>query len=135
MNAISRSQTRDSVNAAIARHLEHVRQVVSNWAVDPAGDVEGQLSYRPELRNATACSTGTLGRALLADNAATLPGTSSLDLSKDPSRLQKVSITRTVQAPADNPNLVQIAYVSSGNGQVKTLLSTTLVPPAQGWCS
>lgn len=148
MHALGRGQLRDSINAAIARDLEQVRHVVANWAIDPGGGIDGQLSYHPESRSATACSAGTLGKALLADNQTTLPARSLLDLSKGPSRLNGITITRTIFAPVDNPNVIQIAYFSGASSGassssststnslalIKTSQSTTLVPPAQAWC-
>lgn len=130
MNALSNSQLRDGLNAAISADMERVRHEVADWASAASND--GQLAYAP---SSEACDAGALGEALLLDKSSELPVASTIDLSNAPTRLQGTTINRTISVDPDNKNLIRISYTTADGSPVSVTQKTTLVTPAQGWCA
>lgn len=130
LQATGKAQLRDGVNAAINADLEQVRHTVAAWSATSNSD--GQLAYDPDP---AICSQGELGSALLQANASNLPTNSVLSLSNAPARLKGIRITRTINTAAGNANLIQVSYATAAGSPVSISQSTTLVTPAQGWCS
>ena len=131
MNAIGNGQLRDGLNAAISADMELVRQDVADWASDSS--MGGQLTYDPDV---TACDAGTLGTALLSDTDSGLSaGTTQLSMTEAPSKLQGVTINRTISVDPDNANLIKISYATADGSAISVNQSTTLSTPAQGWCA
>ena len=131
MNAIGNGQLRDGLNAAISADMELVRQDVAGWASDSSMD--GQLTYDPDP---TVCDAGELGKALLEDADSGLSsGTTEVSLSGAPTKLQGVTINRTISVDPDNKNLIRISYATADGSAIKVNQSTTLATPAQGWCA
>lgn len=129
MHATGQAKLRDAVNAAVSADLEQVRNEVANWALSTTSD--GQLAYNPD---ATACSNGTLAKALLTARASQLPAAKTVDLTGIPMHQGTVVINRSITAQSDNNDLVAINYTSTANSAISLKLSTTLTTPAQGWC-
>ena len=130
MMALGKSRLRDTVNAAIHRDIEDVRQLVSSWKADVSMANNGQLAYIPDK---THCQNGTLATALLSENAQQLAASTILDLSSSSTNLQGITLTRTIGTADGNTNLIQINY-STSNSSLKTEVSATLGIPAQAWC-
>ena len=130
MMALGKSRLRDTVNAAIHRDIEDVRQLVSSWKTDVSMANNGQLAYVPDK---THCQKGTLATALLSENAQQLAASRILDLSSSSTNLQGITLTRTIGTADGNTNLIQINY-STSNSSLKTEVSATLGIPAQAWC-
>lgn len=129
LQATGKAQLRDGVNAAINADLEQIRHTISTWALTESSD--GQLAYSPSNE---ACESGALASSLLADHAASLPTSSSLNLSNTPSRVKAIRIERTIATAADNPNLIVVRYATSGDSPITLRQQSTLSLPAQGWC-
>ena len=131
MQALGKSRLRDGVNAIIHRDIERVRDAVAAWQINTESDNSGQLSYAPNL---VACEQGKLAEELLdGGNSSVQAGTSTLDLSSLHSPPKELKVSRTISTASDNNNLILITY-ESNMGKSKTLASSTLVIPAQGWC-
>lgn len=130
LQATGKAQIRDGVNAAINADLEQVRHTVASWSATSNSD--GQLAYNPDP---AVCSQGELGTALLQANASNLPASSVLDLANAPKRLQGIRIARTISTASGSRNLIQVSYATAAGSPVSVSQSTTLVTPAQGWCS
>lgn len=131
IQALSKSRLRDSINAAINRDIEDVRQSVASWEADTTMTTNGQLTYWPDE---THCDEGTLATALLSDQADQLPTTSKVNLSGLSIPLQGVEVMRTIGIHNGNANLIQVNYSTSETSLLKAESSTTLSIPAQGWC-
>ena len=131
MQALGKSRARDTVNAAIHRDLEDVRQQVALWKADSSMTTNGQLAYTPD---AGQCQNATLGTALLNEESNTLNAISNLDLSQSPTPLQGLTVTRTISTANANNNLIQVNYSTTGSTTIKIQHSTTLSIPAQSWC-
>lgn len=129
MQATGKAKLRDGANAAINADLERVRHEVSQWSLSSTTD--GQLAYNP---SPTACADGTLATALLADRSDQLPDESTVDLTGIPMQQGSIVINRTITAPDDNANLIEIHYATEPNSAISLKLNTTLATPAQGWC-
>ena len=129
MNAMSNSQLRDGLNAAISADIEQVRHQIANWAT--AADQDGQLTYAP---SSEACEAAALAEALLIDQSAELPLLSNIDLSNAPTRLQGTTINRNISVDPNNKNLILISYVTADSSPISVNQKTTLATPAQGWC-
>ena len=114
MRATSEAQLRDGLNAAINADLEQIRHSISSWAQSERSD--GQLAYAP---GAQACEAGTLGIALLAEQATDLPTS---------------TIERTISTSPENSNLIVVRYRTGNDSPVALKQQTTLAIPAQGWC-
>jgi len=130
IKGLGKSRLRDTVNAAIHRDIEDVRQLVSTWKSDVSMATNGQLAYLPDE---THCRNGTLATALLSENAQQLAANTTLDLSSSSTNLQGITVARTVGTADGNTNLIQINY-STNNSSLKTEVSTTMGIPAQAWC-
>lgn len=130
INALSNSQLRDGLNAAISADMELVRHHVADWASAASND--GQLAYAPSRE---ACDAGALGEALLLDKSAELPVVSTIDLNNAPTKLQGVTINRSIRVDPDNANLIRISYATADGSAISVSQSTTLATPAQGWCA
>ena len=130
MSAMGKSQMRDGLNAAINADLELVRHNVADWAKSTTSD--GQLTYNPDTG---ACAAGTLATALLADTDSGLAsGTEVVSLDNAPTKLQGVTINRTIEVDPDNSNLIKISYSTSG-GSIDVEQNASMITPAQGWCA
>jgi len=130
MSAMGKSQMRDGLNAAINADLELVRHNVADWAKSTTSD--GQLTYNPDTG---ACDAGTLATALLADTDSGLDsGTEVVSLGNAPTKLQGVTINRTISVDPDNSNLIKISYSTSG-GSIDVEQNASMITPAQGWCA
>ena len=130
MSAMGKSQMRDGLNAAINADLELVRHNVADWAKSTTSD--GQLTYNPDTG---ACDAGTLATALLADTDSGLDsGTEVVSLDNAPTKLQGVTINRTISVDPDNSNLIKISYSTSG-GSIDVEQNASMITPAQGWCA
>lgn len=130
MQALNKGKLRDGLNAAISADLERVRHEVSDWARTSGGD--GQLAYQP---SEPACRSGALGEALLADKQAQLPVASSIDLTQAFGGLKGLRVNRSISLAPENKNLIRIAYTTVPESSIQISQSTTLTPPAQGWCA
>ena len=131
MQALGKSRARDTVNAAIHRNLEEVRQQVALWKADSSMTTNGQLAYTPD---ADQCQNATLGTALLSEQSGELNAVSNLDMSQISIPLRGLSITRTISTASANNNLIQVIYSTAGSSTIKIQHSTTLSIPAQSWC-
>ena len=130
MSAMGKSQMRDGLNAAINADLELVRHNVASWAKSTTSD--GQNTYNPD---SSACDAGTLAAALLADtNSGLESGTEPVSLANAPTKLQGVTINRTIEVDPDNSNLIKISYSTSG-GSIDVEQNASMITPAQGWCA
>ena len=129
MSAMGKGQMRDGLNAAINADLELVRHNVASWAKSTTSD--GQNTYNP---NSSACDAGTLAAALLADtNSGLESGTEPVSLANAPTKLQGVTINRTIGVDPENSNLIKISYSTAG-GSIDVEQNASMVTPAQGWC-
>ena len=129
MSAMGKSQMRDGLNAAINADLELVRHNVADWAKTTT---DGQLTYSPD---SSACKAGTLATALLADaNSGLESGTEEVSLTNAPTKLQGVTINRTISVDPQNKNLIRISYSTDG-GSIDVEQNASMITPAQGWCS
>ena len=129
MSAMGKSQMRDGLNAAINADLELVRHNVADWAKTTT---DGQLTYSPD---SSACKAGTLATALLADaNSGLESGTEEVSLANAPTKLQGVTINRTISVNPQNKNLIRISYSTDG-GSIDVEQNASMITPAQGWCS
>ena len=129
MSAMGKGQMRDGLNAAINADLELVRHNVASWAKSTTSD--GQNTYNP---NSSACDAGTLAAALLADtNSGLVSGTEPVSLDNAPTKLQGVTINRTIGVDPENSNLIKISYSTAG-GSIDVEQNASMVTPAQGWC-
>ena len=131
MQALGKSRARDTVNAAIHRDLEDVRQTVALWKADSSMTTNGQLAYTPD---AGQCEDATLGSALLNEQSDELSAVSNLDMSQISIPLRGLTITRTISTASANNNLIQVTYSTAGSSTIKIQHSTTLSIPAQSWC-
>lgn len=131
MQALGKSRARDTVNAAIHRDIENVRQTVASWKADSSMTTNGQLAYMPDTGQ---CENATLGTALLNEQSDELSALSNLDISQTPTPLQGLTITRTISTASANNNLIQVTYSTAGSSTIKIQHSTTLSIPAQSWC-
>lgn len=131
MQALGKGRLRDTINGAIHRDVENVRQIVASWKADTSMATNGQLTYWPDL---TQCNDGTLATALLSDNTNTLPETHLLDLSETSTPFQGLQVRRTITTVDGNTNLIQVNYATQGSKTIHTERSATLSIPAQGWC-
>lgn len=129
MSAMGKGQMRDGLNAAINADLELVRHNVASWAKSTTSD--GQNTYNP---SSSACDAGTLAAALLADtNSGLKSGTEPVSLANAPTKLQGVTINRTIGVDPENSNLIKISYSTAG-GSIDVEQNASMVTPAQGWC-
>ena len=129
MSAMGKGQMRDGLNAAINADLELVRHNVASWAKSTTSD--GQNTYNPD---SSACDAGTLAAALLADtNSGLESGTEPVSLANAPTKLQGVTVNRTISVDPENSNLIKISYSTAG-GSIDVEQNASMVTPAQGWC-
>lgn len=131
MQALGKGRMRDQVNAIINQDIERVRQVIASWEADTSMTTNGQLSYWPSKIH---CDEGTLGTALLSDNATTLLPSYNLNLSQIKTPLKGLEVAVNVGTAVENTNLIQITYTTNDSKKLNTKVSTTLSIPAQGWC-
>ena len=129
MRATSKAQLRDGLNAAINADLEQIRHSISSWAQSERSD--GQLAYAP---GAQACEAGTLGIALLAEQATNLPSSAILSPADAPNKVRAIRIERTISTSPENSNLIVVRYSTGNDSPVAVKQQTTLAIPAQGWC-
>ena len=76
-----------------------------------------------------------MASALLADaNSGLESGTEEVSLANAPTKLQGVTINRTISVDPQNKNLIRISYSTDG-GSIDVEQNASMITPAQGWCS
>ena len=131
---IAEARQRDALGTIVTRDLATIRRRVEAYcdvARNPCGGPlpagEGQQAYNPDL---ATCDSGRLAEAMAAQ-----PGfPASADLRAgidDPASVAGVVLERRVEASG---NALNVSYATRSGSTIEVRTSTTLVPPALGWC-
>ena len=126
LSGMSRSQSRSLVDTAIASHIETLRKESFDFLCSQ-GCSDDKLTEALEYDLITLkplCANKGLGKAFLNDLPATYKPESFRVTSIPP-----VTVTVNYEHEFNRVNITYIADINPG-----MVVSTTLVPHAQGWC-
>jgi type II secretory pathway pseudopilin PulG len=142
------SRQRDSIQNLINNDLSKVRQLVKEYCriqdpnssqnssaltdcpgSRPSQDTSG--AYNPDDSLNGDCDQNTLAVAMVSANSTQFPNSIQVNTTDSSVRLNNVAITRTLNAEG---NELLVSYITSANGRELAKTTTTLVPPAIGWC-
>ena len=136
------SRERDSIGALIQKDISKMRQLVKDYCRIPNpltlqacnGTIATQDwngSYNPDDKINGDCDQSRLAEAMKTANPNQFPNTEILDTSSGPSNVRNVAITRRLSAQG---NELSLNYATTSGSSIAVQTSTTLVPPALGWC-
>jgi type II secretory pathway pseudopilin PulG len=131
---IAESRERDALGAIVTRDLATIRRTVEAYCdvriapcTGPLPEGEGQRAYNPDLAD---CDSGRLAEAMAA--RAGFPASTELRAGgDDPASVADVVLERRIEASG---NELKVSYATRSGSTIEVRTSTTLVPPALGWC-
>jgi hypothetical protein len=131
---IAEARERDALGTIVARDLASIRRRVEAYCDvriapcdGPLPEGEGQRAYNPDL---ASCDNGQLAEAMAA-RAGFLATTELRAGVDDPASVANVVLERRIEASG---NELKVSYATRSGSTIEVRTSTTLVPPALGWC-
>lgn len=132
------SRQRDSIQSLIINDLAGLRRLVQSYCRhddDALADCTGSFpvhdkdgSYNPD---SSSCTTRRLAVAMEEANPTHFPSTATLDPGASANVLAGTIITRRI-TPAGNE--LKVFYTTNSESKVQVQMSTSMIPPALGWC-
>lgn len=136
------SRQRDSIQTLILNDSGALRQLVKEYCripqtgslknctgTIPLQDWNG--AYNPDDTANGDCDQNRLAETMVSANPEKFPSSHQLEISSNSFELKNVTITRLLNAQG---NELSISYTTAADGRVLARTTTTLVPPAIGWC-
>ena len=131
---IAEARDRDALGTIVTRDLAMIRRRVEAYCDvrlspcdGPLPEGEGQRAYNP---GTAVCDSGQLAEDLAA--RAGLPASADLRAGvNDPASVASVVLVRRIEASG---NELKVSYATGAGSTIEVRTSTTLVPPALGWC-